>query len=325
MKRNLIVLGLAALAFTSCKQFKKGEGDLHYIIHEDKDGPKIQKGDFIVFKATQKTEEDSVMFNTEDSGRPGMTGQQDPVFKGDYATAFAMLSEGDSATFKISLDSLNTKMGMPKVANTKGKYVILNVKIDKVIAKGKQTEPQFQAKVEQYFKAEAEKAKNREGSLIEAYVKDKDLKPTTTASGLKYVITKEGSGAKPNVGDTVELNYTGRFVTGANKMFDTSFKEVAEKEGKADPMRPYKPIKVPAGAGSTIPGFDEALLLLNKGAKATIIVPSKLGYGPQGNQMFGPYTPLTFELEIVNITKGSGLVAPPMTPMAPPAAAPQAK
>jgi len=322
MKRNLIVLGLAALAFTSCKQFKKGEGDLHYIIHEDKEGPTIKEGDFIAFKVIQKTEEDSVMFNSEDMGRPAYTAQQKSLFKGDFATAFGMLSEGDSATFKINLDSLQAKMNMPKPTNTKGKYIVLNIKIDKVIPKGKQTEAQMQAKVEQFFKAETEKAKNREGAIINNYVSSKDLKPTTTVSGLKYVITKEGNGAKPVVGDTVELNYTGRFLTGENKMFDTSVKEVAQKENKIDAMRPYKPIKVPAGMNTTIPGFDEALLLLNKGAKASVIIPSKLGYGAQGSQIIGPYTPLLFELEVVNIIKPSQAPATPApaVPPAPPAA-----
>lgn len=320
MKRNLIVLGLAALAFTSCKQFKKGEGDLHYIIHEDKDGPTIKEGDFIAFNVIQKTEEDSVMFNSFDMGRPAYTAQQKSMFKGDFSTAFAMLSEGDSASFKINLDSLQAKMNMPKPTNTKGKYIVLNIKVDKVIPRGKQTEAQMQAKVEQFFKAEAEKAKNRESGIINSYVSAKDLKPTTTVSGLKYVITKEGNGVKAAPGDTVELNYTGRFLTGDNKVFDTSVKEVAQKEGKLDPMRPYQPIKVPAGMNATIPGFDEALLLLSKGAKASVIVPSKLGYGPQGSQIIGPYTPLMFELEIVNIKKaapGSPAPAPVMPPAAP--------
>lgn len=315
MKRNLFVLGLAALAFTSCKQFKQGEGDLHYIIHEDKDGPTIKEGDFIAFRVTQKTEEDSVMFSSEDVGRPAFMAQQKPVFKGDIATAFSMLSEGDSATFKINLDSLQSKMGMPKPGNTKGKYLILSIGIDKVIPKGKQTDAQMQAKVEQYFKAEADKAKNKEAGIISAYISDKDLKPTVTASGLNYVVTKQGSGPKPAVGDTVKLNYTGRFLTGKEKVFDTSVKETAQKEKTFDPMRPYEPIKVPAGMNSTIPGFDEALLLLPKGSKATVIIPSKLGYGEQGSQVIGPYTPLMFELEIVDVIK----------PKAPAANAPSAQ
>ncbi len=317
MKRNLIVLGIAALAFTSCKQFKQGEGDLHYIIHEDKDGTTIKEGDFLALKVTQKTEEDSVMYSSLDFDRPAFLVQQKAAFKGDLYTALGMLSEGDSATFKINLDSMQTKMGMPKPTNTKGKYLLFSIRVDKIIPKGKQNDQQMQAKVEAYMKAETEKAKNREAGVISGYISSKDLKPTVTASGLNYVITQQGSGPKPAVGDTVELNYTGRFITGKEKVFDTSVKSVAEKEKTFDPMRPYKPIKIAAGTNSTIPGFDEALLLLNKGAKANVIIPSKLGYGAQGSQVIGPYTPLLFELEIVNIIKPRTPAAAAPAPIAP--------
>jgi FKBP-type peptidyl-prolyl cis-trans isomerase len=63
-------------------------------------------------------------------------------------------------------------------------------------------------------------------------------------------------------------------------------------------------MKVPAGMASTIPGFDEALMLFPVGTKATIILPSKLAYGEQGNQMFSPYTPLAFDIEILEVIKG---------------------
>jgi FKBP-type peptidyl-prolyl cis-trans isomerase len=76
-------------------------------------------------------------------------------------------------------------------------------------------------------------------------------------------------------------------------------------------------MKVPAGMNSTIPGFDEALLMFPKGTKATIILPSKLAYGEQGNQMFPPYTPLVFEIEIVDIIKGNGVAAMPQMPQMP--------
>lgn len=107
MKRNLIVLGFAVLAFASCKKFKKGDGDMQYIIHEDKSGATIKEGDFLVFKAIQKTESDSVMYSSLDFDRPVFMPQQKPAFKGDLYSGLALLSEGDSATFKISIDSMS--------------------------------------------------------------------------------------------------------------------------------------------------------------------------------------------------------------------------
>jgi len=316
MNKSLIMLGVAALAFTSCKQFKKGEGDMQYIIHQDKDGEVIKEGDFVALHAVQKTEEDSVLSNSYDYDRPMFVAQQKSAFKGDIYSALAMLSEGDSATFKINLDSLQAKMNMPKPENTKGKYMIFTFKVDKVIPKGTMTDSVFQGKVDGYLKAEVAKAKDQEAGKISGYISKNDLKPTVTASGLNYVVEKEGTGAKPAVGDTVKLNYTGSFLTG--KVFDTSVLETAKKTpGLFNPMRPYEPMKVPAGVNATIPGFDEGLLLLSKGSKVKFIIPSKLAYGEQGSQIIPPFMPLVFEMEVLDIIKPVPGSAAPAAPMAP--------
>jgi FKBP-type peptidyl-prolyl cis-trans isomerase FkpA/FKBP-type peptidyl-prolyl cis-trans isomerase FklB len=38
----------------------------------------------------------------------------------------------------------------------------------------------------------------------------------------------------------------------------------------------------PFNVGSLIPGFNEGMKLLNRGGKALLFIPSKLGYGEQG-------------------------------------------
>ncbi len=310
MKKSLIVLSIAAFAFTSCKQFKKGEGDMMYKIHTDKTTPKINEGDFVSVWAIQKTEDDSVMYSSYDYDRPSFLSLQKPAFKGDLYTAIGMLSEGDSATFKINLDSLTQKSGAPRPANIKGKYMIYTLKVDKVIPKGKSTDQVFQAKVEEFFKAETEKAKKNESARIAAFIKKEDLKPTVTASGLNYVISKESKGATAKPGDTVEVNYTGKFLSG--KVFDTSYEKVAKESGSYMQGRPYQPIKLPVGVGSgIIAGWDEALLLLPQGTKATLVLPSKLAYGEQGSQpAIPPFTPLVFDVEIMKVIPARGGAAP---------------
>src|SRR5690606_12903856 len=124
--------------------------------------------------------------------------------------------------------------------------------------------------------------------------------PEKTESGLQYVITEEGTGQKANVGDTVEVHYTGRLLNG--KVFDTSVKEEAEKANIFNAMRPYEPMKIAVGEGSVIPGWDEGLVLLPQGSKATLIIPSNLAYGEQGAPgAIPPYSPLAFDVEIVDV------------------------
>lgn len=315
MKKNLIILGLAALTFSSCSRFKTGEGGLQYNIHADESGEAIKEGDFIVLSGVQKTEKDSVIFSTYDTDRPTFMMVQKPGFNGDLFSGLQLLSEGDSATFKINLDTLAAKSGQPKPPfAAKDQYILFTVKIEKVIAKGKLGEKAFSEKIEAFIKSDTEKAKNAEAGKLKKYIESKDLKPVVTPSGLNYVVTKAGSGVKASAGDSVEVNYTGTFLSG--KVFDTSIEAIAKKEGTYNAMRPYSPLKMMVGAGQSIPGFDEGLMLLPKGTKATLIIPSKLAYGEQGNQGIPPYTPIVFEVEIINIIPGKGV--PPAPAPAPP-------
>lgn len=314
MKKTLIILGLAAFTLTSCNRFKTGESGLMYNIHTDKDGETIKEGDFIVIKGMQTTEKDSVVFSTYDTDRPTFLVCQKPSFTGDLYAGLNLLSEGDSATFKINLDTLAAKTGQPKPPFAgKDKYMIFTVKVEKVIPKGKLDDKAFGDKINAFLKSDAEAAKKGESGKFKSYIQSKGLKPTVTASGLNYVITKAGAGVNAKAGDTVKVNYTGMFLGG--KVFDTSYPDVAKKAGTFNPQRPYEPLKMQVGLGQSIPGFDEGLMLLPKGTKATLILPSSLAYGEQGNQGIPPFTPLVFEVEIVDIIAGKGLPAAPAAPV----------
>lgn len=306
--KKLIILGIAVLGLASCQKFKEGEGGMQYSIHTDKAGPNIKVGDFVALKAIQKTDGDSIIYNSYDFDRPNFMYAETPRFKGDLSTGLVMLSEGDSATIKVNMDSISAMAkkagGVPPAF--KSKYMIYTVKIIKVIPKDSANVPAFQAKVESFFQAETETAKKAEAGKISAFIAAKGMKPTVTPSGLNYVITRQGNGVKPAKGDTVQLNYAVSLLTG--KLFDTSIPALSKKSAIYNPQRPYEPIKVAVGTGAVMPGFEEALTLFGEGTKATIILPSKLANGDQGGAL-PPYTPLTFDMDILKIIH-PGTVAP---------------
>lgn len=74
----------------------------------------------------------------------------------------------------------------------------------------------------------------------------------------------------------VQVDYTGR--TGG-KVFDTTLKEIGEKEGLE--KRQYKPMLVKVGGGEVIKGIDEELLKMSAGEKRTVKIPPEKGYGPR--------------------------------------------
>ncbi len=309
-----MLLAVAAIGLASCDSgLKKGDGGLLYSIHEDKDGAPVKEGDFISVNIIAKNDVDSVLLNSYDQGKPMPTLMPKSQFKGDIYSGIGMLSEGDSATFKVNADSA-FKHG-PKPPGFKGKYITYQVKVVKIIPKGKLTDAVFQGRVSDYFKAEGEKMKAQEPGKISKYIADNNIKASKTATGLQYQITKPGSGPVISKGDTAVVSYTGRLTSG--KVFDTSVKEVAQKEKIFDAMRPYQPIRIAVGAGAVIPGWDEGLQLLNKGAKATLIIPSSLAYGQQGVGPVPPYSPIVFDVELIDIVHPNPNAPKPATPQMP--------
>ena len=103
-----------------------------------------------------------------------------------------------------------------------------------------------------------------------------------SSSGLKYVVLSQGHGDKPSKGQTVETEYTGRFLDG--EIFDSSV-------GR-------RPFAFKVGLGQVIKGWDEALLDMKVGEKRALIVPPDLAYGRQGaGGLIPPGATLFFEVE----------------------------
>lgn len=108
----------------------------------------------------------------------------------------------------------------------------------------------------------------------------------TTASGLKYVDLVVGKGPIPKRGDTVVVNYTGRFTNG--KVFDTSV-------GK-------KPFEFALGQGQVIKGWDEGVSTMRVGGKRKLTVPPDLAYGSGGYPgVIPPNSTLVFQVELLKI------------------------
>ena len=63
-----------------------------------------------------------------------------------------------------------------------------------------------------------------------------------------------------------------------------------------------QPIAINIGVGQVIPGWDEGIMLLNEGSKATLVVPSELGYGPSGaGGVIPPNATLIFKVQLVKV------------------------
>jgi len=106
-------------------------------------------------------------------------------------------------------------------------------------------------------------------------------------------------------GDTVSVNYTGKTLD--KKIFDSSIEQVARDNGIFSAGRKYQPLRYAVGYGLTISGFEFAISMMHPGEKATVIFPSRLGYGTQASGGIPANSPLIFELDLVQVKKGPNL------------------
>ena len=107
----------------------------------------------------------------------------------------------------------------------------------------------------------------------------------TLPSGLQYKVIKAGTGKKPKLTDTVTAHYRGTLIDGTE--FDSSY-----KRGKPTSF----------SVSGVIPGWTEALQLMEEGAKWGLFIPPNLAYGERGaGGMIGPNATLIFEVELVSI------------------------
>ncbi len=119
-----------------------------------------------------------------------------------------------------------------------------------------------------------------------AQVKDKDGY-ITTASGLKYKVTKATKGEMPKTGDKVTVHYTGKLTN--DTVFDSSVKR-------------GQPFSFSLGKGQVIKGWDEGIALLHKGEKATLVIPSSIGYGASAMGKIPANATLIFDVELIDFT-----------------------
>jgi len=141
--------------------------------------------------------------------------------------------------------------------------------------------------VQEYFVELSEKKSKEAVAEGDAFLKENGQREgiVTTASGLQYEVLDKGEGAMPSANDKVTVHYHGTLVDGT--VFDSS---VDRGEPATFPVN------------GVIPGWVEALQLMNVGSKYKLFIPSDLAYGERGaGGTIGPNATLIFEVELLSI------------------------
>jgi FKBP-type peptidyl-prolyl cis-trans isomerase len=105
-------------------------------------------------------------------------------------------------------------------------------------------------------------------------------------SGLQYKVVKPGEGEKPKAESKVRVHYRGTLLDGTQ--FDSSYDRGEPAEFKVNQV---------------IPGWTEALQLMQVGAQYKLFIPPNLAYGAQGNQRIPGNSLLLFDVELIAIVE----------------------
>ncbi len=268
-----------------------------YVKHTNATGAAPTVGDY-AYVHISVFQDDSLINSTYKMGRtvplvvPDLTqipadqkgvGKANPV-----ADVLAFMKVGDSVTVVIPIDSLMRQSPTLKDA----KKLAYGIVLMDVKTKAQYDETQIAERAQTEEAANAMKGQEAAiaaqlGGIVKDYVggKNKD-KIKSTASGLKYLVLEEGTGAQAVAGKTVDVMYYGMLPNG--KEFDNSY-----KRGQA--------FSFPLGQGQVIKGWDEGIALLKEGAKAVLFIPSELGYGDNGTGGIPPKSELMFYVELQKV------------------------
>ena len=298
------------VAFSACEKsdhpgYEKTDSGLYYKFYtQNEKGVKPKEGDMVKVVMLYKNDKDSVLFDTKDPrvNRNGDATIEFPLskssFKGSFEEALAMMSVGDSASFLVSADSVYMKTFMAKELPPhvmKGSLLNFEVTLKKITAKEEVEKENAKRAEEQRVMMEMKK--NEEAKTLGTFLSDNKITATPTASGLYFIETKKGNGKHPQSGDMVKVNYTLSLVDG--KVLETTLAEDAKKSGIFQEGRPYQPAEFSTAPGQLIPGMTEGLMMMTKGSKARLIIPSSIGYGEGGGGM-PPYATLVFDVELLD-------------------------
>jgi peptidylprolyl isomerase len=189
---------------------------------------------------------------------------------------------GDSATFALDAeDFFMNMMSYQEIPEEVGdnKEILFDVKV--ISARPEPAE----------MKADRlanEALRDSEQANIDRFLEENDYNVEPTETGLYYIEVEEGTGAQAGPGKKVKVHYNGTFLNG--EKFDASYDRGA-------------PIEFTLGRGEVIKGWDEGISMMKAGGKANLVIPSKIAYGSQSRGSIKAYSPLFFEVELVEIVE----------------------
>ena len=131
-------------------------------------------------------------------------------------------------------------------------------------------------------KKKIEEQAKKDDEILKQYISDHNLNAVPTGTGLYYVIDNQGTGINPTKTSQVKIYYKGYFTDGS--VFDE-----CDSTG------------IILGLNQVIDGWTEGIPYFKEGGNGKLLIPSALGYGPNGTQGIPKNSVLVFDIHLIHV------------------------
>ena len=301
MKKSIFSMAILAImlmgTMSACNDnspypgYKKTATGLYYQFFKQNTGEQPKVGDLMDLMIGCTVNDSTIIIPKGPNTLP----LEAPLFAGDFYEGMTMMHKGDSASFIVNIDSTFIKwFHQTKLPDEFKSTDVMRFEVrlddfypesEYAVRLGAKIKKDAEARIEKMKADHPEETATAAQQLTEYLAKNK-INVEPTASGLYYVMTQEGNGEKPEVGQMVQVHYTGKLLDGT--VFDSSVER-------------GEPISIPIGVGQVIPGWDEGIQMMSKGEKGVLYIPYYLAYGDrQAGDKITPYSNLVFEVELID-------------------------
>lgn len=248
-----------------------GEGEHHASI-----------GDYVTVQLRYATLEDSTFF----AGLRRFQIERSN-YSGSIDECLTLLSEGDSANFY-----LNPRKFFENTLQTTLPHFLDSAQTMRVDVKMLSLQDSISyARDKEAFVHWIEDFSAYERVLLAQYIAKERMNPHAVDS-LFYLRKRPGSGDYPHDGDTLTIEFEGRFLDG--EFFDSTKKRKESFQF------------VLGQKWQVIDGVERAVRMMREGELSLFILPSAIAFGATGSStgIVPPYTPVIFEIELLELKPG---------------------
>jgi len=246
-------------------------------------GAKIDSGVWVKAHFKVSLIDGKQIFSSYDRGEPMQFEYGKRFDTPGFEEGISKMTKGGKATLVVPSQIAFGEMGRGAMVPPYS-TIIYEVEVVDVMSKAQHDKQIAEEKKQAQIKMD--NAKKQEGDLMKKYLADKKITAKPTASGLIYQEKVKGTGARAIAGKKVKVHYTGTLLNGTK--FDSSRDR-------------NEPFEFTLGQGQVIKGWDEGIALMNVGGKATLIIPSTIGYGDRDMGTIPPYSTLVFDVELLDV------------------------